>query len=192
MAPKAADQHSARATGARGDLRTSVSAWRWCSRRSPASAPACETDYTYNALGQLATVTVVEQNGIILSTPQTTKYEYNLEGTLIEEDLPNGIVDQFTFDNMNRLIKETEDGPGNSPIAEYDYTYRADGLEATETDDFWFANNGQNVEVTNNITYTYDALDRLIDEAFVTNAEQILGLDASLPSDVRQWESFNG
>jgi hypothetical protein len=32
---------------------------------------------------------------------------------------------------------------------------------AAETDDFWFASNGQNVEVTNNITYTYDALDRL-------------------------------
>ena len=92
---------------------------------------------------------------------------------------------------MDRLTKETEDGPGNTPIAEFDYTYRLDGLEATETDDFWFANNGQNVEVTNSITYTYEALDRLIDEAFVTNAEQILGLDPSLPNDVRQWETFN-
>jgi YD repeat-containing protein len=150
-----------------------------------------ETDYTYDALGRLAIVTVVEQNGVMLATPQTTNYEYDLEGSLIEEDLPNGVVDQFTYNNMNRLTKETQDGPGNTPIAEYDYTYRADGLEATETDDFWFTNNGQNVEVTNNISYTYDALDRLTDEAFVTNAEEILGLDPSLPSNVRQWESFN-
>jgi YD repeat-containing protein len=150
-----------------------------------------ETDYTSDALGQIATVTVVEQNGVTLATPQATTYEYGLQGSLIEEELPNGVVDQFTYDNMNRLTQETEDGPGNAPIAEYDYTYRADDLQATETDDFWFANNGHNVEVTNNISYTYDALDRLIDEAFVTNAEQILGLDSSLPSDVRQWESFN-
>ncbi len=100
-------------------------------------------------------------------------------------------MDQFTYNNVNQLTKETEDGPGNTPISEYDYTYRPDGLEATATEDFWFADNGQNVEVTNNISYTYDALDRLTDEAFVTNAEQILGLDPSLPSDVRQWESFN-
>ncbi len=105
--------------------------------------------------------------------------------------MPNGVVDQFTYNNVNQLTKETEDGPGNTPISEYDYTYRPDGLEATATEDFWFADNGQNVEVTNNIAYTYDALDRLTDEAFVTNAERILGLDPSLPSDVRQWESFN-
>jgi hypothetical protein len=65
------------------------------------------------------------------------------------------------------------------------------GRQATATEDFWFAHNGQNVEVTNNITYSYDALNRLIDEAFVTNADAILGLDQGLPSDVRQWESFN-
>jgi RHS repeat-associated protein len=150
-----------------------------------------QTNYTYNALGQVATVTVVEQNGVTLATPLTTNYEYDLGGNLIQEDLPNGVVDQFSYDDMNQLTKETEDGPGNAPVAEYDYTYRADGLQATETDNFWFANNGQNVEVTNNISYTYDALDRLIDEAFVTNAEEILGLDPGLPSDVRQWESFN-
>jgi RHS repeat-associated protein len=152
---------------------------------------ASETDYAYDALGRLATVTAVEQNGVMLATPQTTTYENDLEGNLIEEDLPNGVVDQFTYNTMNRLTEETENGPGSTPIAEYDYTYRADGLKATASEDFWFANNGQQVEVTNNISYTYDALNRLIDEAFVTNADAILGLDSGLPSDVRQWESFN-
>ena len=157
----------------------------------PANAPTSVTNYTYNQLGQLWEVTVVEQNGIMLSTPEVTKYEYNLMGSLIEQDDPNGVVDQYSYDNMNQLTNETETGPSNTPIAEYDYTYRKDGLKATETDDFWFANNGQNVEVTNSISYTYDALDRLIDEAFTTNAEQILGYDSTLPSTVQQWERFN-
>ncbi len=95
---------------------------------------------------------------------------------------------------MNELTQETETGPGDTAIAQYAYTYRADGLKATETDDFWFANPpqaDQNVEVTNNISDTYDALDRLIDEAFTTNAEQILGYDSTLPSNVQQWENLN-
>jgi YD repeat-containing protein len=112
-------------------------------------------------------------------------------GRLIQQDDPNGVVDQYTYNNMNELTQDTETGAGNSPIAEYDYTYRADGKVATETDDFWFANNGQNVEVTNTIMYSYDALDRLTDEAFSTTAEQILGYDSNLPSNVQQWESFN-
>jgi YD repeat-containing protein len=73
-------------------------------------------------------VTLVEQNGVILATSLTTNYEYNLDGNLIEEDLPNGVVDQFTYDNMSQLTKETEDGPGNAPIAEYDSTYRQCGI----------------------------------------------------------------
>ena len=157
----------------------------------PANAPTSITNYTYNQLGQLASVTVVEQNGVTLQTPEVTQYEYNLMGSLIEQDDPNGVVDRYAYNNMNELTQETEAGPGNSPIAEYQYTYRADGLKATETDDFWFANNGQNVEVTNTINYSYDALDRLTDEAFSTTAEQILGYDSTLPSNVRQWETFN-
>ena len=43
-----------------------------------------------------------------MSTPEVTKYEYNLIGDLIEQDDPNGIVDRYTYDNMNRLIKGHE------------------------------------------------------------------------------------
>ncbi len=152
---------------------------------------ASETDYGSDALGRLATVTVVEQNGVVLGTPQTTNDEHDLQGNLIEEDLPDGVVNYFQYNNLNQLTKGTQNGAGNAPIAEYDYTYRPDGRQATATEDFWFTNNGQNVEVTNTVAYSYDALNRLIDEDFVTNADALLGLDPGLPSDVRQWESFS-
>ena len=69
---------------------------------------------------------------------------------------------------MNELTQETETGPGNTPIAEYDYTYRADGSRRPKPTTSGSPTTDQNVEVTNNISYTYDALDRLIDEAFST------------------------
>ncbi len=155
-----------------------------------ASDPTSTTTYTYNQLGQLSEVQVTEQNGVNLSPYQTTSYEYDLEGKLIQQTDPNGVVDQYTYNNMNELTEETETGPGNAAIAEYLYSYRPDGLKATETDKLWFTNNDQPVEITNTISYTYDALDRLIDEAFVTDADTILGNDASLPSNVQRWESF--
>lgn len=154
------------------------------------NAPTSTTNYTYNQLGQLAEVQITEQNGVTLPTPQTTTYEYDLEGSLIQQNDPNGVVDQYTYNSMSELTEEAEFGPVSAPIAEYLYSYRADGKVATETDHFWFANNAQNVEITNSISSTYDALDRLIDEAFTTNANAILG-DATLPANVQQWESFN-
>jgi RHS repeat-associated protein len=157
----------------------------------PVNAPTSETDYTYDVLGRLASVTAVQRGGTLLSTSEEITEEYDLQGNLIQEDLPNGVVDDFTYDNMNRVTHKTEDGPGGAPITEFDYTRRADGLVATETDGFWFPNNGESVEVTNNISYTYDALDRLIDEAFITNADQILGADPTLAPGVRQWETFD-
>ena len=49
--------------------------------------------------------------------------------------LPNGVIEDYTYDSMNRLDKLTQYGPdgtandlsNNPKIAEYDYTVRADG-----------------------------------------------------------------
>jgi YD repeat-containing protein len=79
-------------------------------------------------------VQVTEQNGVNLSTPEVTAYEYNLEGNVIQQTDPNGVVDQYAYNNMNELSEETETGPGNSAIGEYLYSYRLDGLKATERD----------------------------------------------------------
>ena len=79
------------------------------------------------------------------------------------------MVDQYTYNNMNEPTKETETGPGNTPIAQYHYTYRKDGLTATETDYFWFAKQWPECRGHKQYSsYSYDALDRLTDEAFVT------------------------
>lgn len=93
----------------------------------PANAPTSTTTYTYNQLGQLEKVTVTEQNGVNLSTPEVTRYEYDLGGKLVQQTDPNGVVDQYTYNNVNELTEETETGPGNAPIAEYQYSYRPDG-----------------------------------------------------------------
>ena len=42
--------------------------------------PVTDTLYTYDELGRLATVSVVERNDVTLSTPETTRYEYDLVG----------------------------------------------------------------------------------------------------------------
>ena len=89
-------------------------------------------------------------------------------------------------------MKETETGPGNTPIAEYDYTYRPDGLKATETDDFWFANNGQNVEVTNTHLLHLRRAGPPDRRSLRHQRRTDPGLSTrALPSDVRQWDNFN-
>ena len=42
------------------------------------TTPVDDFTYTYDTLGQLATVSVVERNGVDLTTPETTTYEYDL------------------------------------------------------------------------------------------------------------------
>jgi RHS repeat-associated protein len=117
---------------------------------------------TYDTLGRLASVAVDERNGVLLSAPEVTTYEYDLQGNLIEQTAPNGIVTSYNYDSVNRVTSMTDTAPDGSPVDEYDYIYRADGLKSGTTETLWQSGT-PDVTV---ISWTYDALDRLTQEVY--------------------------
>ena len=93
---------------------------------------------------------------------------------------------------MNRPTKGTEDGPGNTPDCRIRlHVPRRTACRRPRPTTSGSATTARTSKSRTTSAYGYDALDRLIDEAFITNAEQILGYDSTLPSDVRQWASYN-
>ena len=82
--------------------------------------------------------------------------------------LPNGVIEDYVYDSMNRLDKLVEYAPDGTPndlsnnpkIAEYDYTVRADGRR-TDLLERFFTSGGV---TENSYTWSYDALNRLTSE----------------------------
>ena len=68
------------------------------------NAPEDATTYAYNPSGELTSVTVTAQNGQQFATPVVTSYAYDLVGNLSEESLPNGVVNKYYYDKLNRLL----------------------------------------------------------------------------------------
>jgi RHS repeat-associated protein len=137
--------------------------------------PIDETDYGYDALGRLQTVTV--RDGQALTTPETTTYGYDLVGNLAWQRQPSGVLAVFTYDELNRLTDRTDYAPGAQPddvyletrakLARYAYTLNDDGTRKDATETTWFDDNSdsQPEEHTSTTTWTYDDLGRLTDEA---------------------------
>ncbi|MFO0919163.1 MAG: RHS repeat-associated core domain-containing protein, partial [Planctomycetaceae bacterium] len=131
------------------------------------------TYYTYDVLGRLKTVVEDQTPAITTDDTLNTAYGYTLQGNLDRVDLPNGTIEQYEYDSLNRLDKLTEYAPDSTPddvsdnakIAEYDYTVRADGQRTHVTETFW-ANGSASPTVVNEISWTYDGLNRLIEEDF--------------------------
>ena len=140
--------------------------------------PVTDTLYTYDALGRLATVSVVERNDELLATPETTTYQYDLVGNLDQTILPNGVITDYTYDELNRLETLThyladdtpEDLSDNDKIV-FEYEVRADGKRTKDTETIYRDENenGQfEVSEIKMVTtdWTYDEAGRLIDEVF--------------------------
>ncbi len=128
--------------------------------------PDTETAYTYDTLGRLGTVTQTWRGGSDI-TDETTSYGYDLIGNLDYTELPNGVVSDYIYDAMNRLdalyhfvdldADHTYDDGTETLLSSYDYTVNLAGLRTavTEIDD-----SDNQVD----ITWTYDALNRLTEE----------------------------
>ena len=129
-----------------------------------ATTPVDEFQYTYNALGQLASVSVVERNGVMLATPEMTTYEYDLLGNLIQQTAPNGVVTTYAYDSMNRVLSMTDTAANGTPIEELEYTYRADGLKTGEIDTLWQIGTRE----VSTYSWSYDADDRLTQEVYTS------------------------
>ncbi len=102
------------------------------------------TVYTYDALNRIDTVESAD-GGI-------TDYDYDRVGNLIETTLPNGVVENRNYDNLDRLIY-LENVNGNNVISSYDYTLDNVGNRTRIEEE-----DGRIIE------YEYDALYRLTKE----------------------------
>lgn len=144
----------------------------WTSTADDGQFAITDTGYTYDQLGRLKTVTVAERFGqtTYAQTPnEQTTYSYDISGNLDEVQLPNGVISDYVYDDLNRLddlIHYRENGGGvgyqdgtDELVARYDYRVRADGKRerVVETDD---------LGNTTTIDWTYDELGRLIEERY--------------------------
>jgi len=132
------------------------------------------TVYAYDSLGRLDSVTLDRRDGVPV-TPEMTDYVYDLLGNLRQEQLPGGVISDYTYDPLNRLdlLRQFKDGVDSqyenvyesdvdTLLAEYDYDLAADGrltgvTEKTLVD--------AALEETR-IDWLYDALGRLTREVY--------------------------
>jgi YD repeat-containing protein len=124
--------------------------------------PTHDWTYTYDTWGRLATVSTVERNDVVLTTPEVTTYSYDLLGNLQRVDQSNGVIAVYEYDTLNRLDilthyapdADPEDLSNNDKLYEFDYTVRADGRRTDVTETYWDSGTPK----TTTIDWTYDNL----------------------------------
>jgi RHS repeat-associated protein len=142
------------------------------------SAPISDELYGYDELGRLKSVSIQRLNGVapaavpstqrydavgqvISTTLPTTIYLYDAASNLDQVKLPNGVITDYDYDAQNRLEFETILNSDGSPLQDYDYTLRADGLR----DDVIERHYTSATEFSETkIDWTYDDLGRLTQE----------------------------
>jgi RHS repeat-associated protein len=136
-----------------------------------AASSVDDTQYGYDTLGRLFTVTVLRRDSQTLATPEVTTYRYDLLGNLASVTLPNGVVSRYVYDNLNRLTNLTHFAPDSTPtdssdnatvIESFAYHLRTDGRRDRETTTL----NLNGAAQTTVIDWTYDDIGRLIAESF--------------------------
>ena len=143
---------------------------------STATTALSDISYSYDFLGRLATVNTVKRDGASIPAESTT-HHYDLMGRMDYTEMPNSVVEDYTFDNMDRLdvMRHYKSDTNNANLADnvlkdmFDYRYRADGKRTglVET----FKDSGIGVPpvglnyLTNNYTWSYDNAGRLTSEA---------------------------
>ena len=140
-----------------------------------------DIQYGYNDLGELASVTVLKENGQTPAAVQSST-QYNAAGGKSTTTLPNtvytydaggrltstfnsatGITTSYTYKpNTNDISQETVSASSGASVATYSYSYRADGLKTGETDTAY--NSDGTVNDTRTLSWQYDGLDRVTQE----------------------------
>jgi RHS repeat-associated protein len=153
----------------------------------PTAAATVITDvtYQYNSLSRLSRVTTVTRNGqpvdsntsLAGNQPEVTNYFFDLLGRMDRTELPGGVVEDYTFDAMDRLDKiahfqsdaDNTDLSNNPRRALFDYAYLADGRRSQLQETFWLDtdNNAGTADVprTTQYDWVYDAAGRLTQES---------------------------
>jgi YD repeat-containing protein len=112
---------------------------------------------SYTARGQLDTATDWLEN--------VTAYDYDLAGRLTGVISPNGVSGALSYDAAGRLTGIAYD-LGGTPLESISYTLNAAGLRTSMTDG------------SGTTTWSYDALDRLIEAAYPNSDVLEYGYDA--------------
>jgi RHS repeat-associated protein len=135
------------------------------------------TEYAYDNIGRLASVSVVKRDSQTLSTPEITQYKYDANGNRRAVTLANGIYTEYTYDALNRLTNithYTNDSKTNE-ISHFGYQLYADGMRATVD---------ESMSEQRDVTYRYDALNRLIQEDSYTTSSPHYGYTANYTYDL--------
>lgn len=117
------------------------------------------TSYTYNTLGSVMSVT--SPAGLVTSytrddaeritevgfDSEEILYQYYGDGMVKKITYPNNMTTEYTYDNANR-VTNIKTKKGSTVLRNYSYTYDGNG-------------NVLSVSGSENVTYTYDALNRL-------------------------------
>ncbi|MFN7627330.1 MAG: putative Ig domain-containing protein, partial [Pirellula sp.] len=146
-----------------------------------------EVTYSYDARGKLSTVNTVLRDGVIVDSngtdagtpPESTTYFYDLLGRIDYATLPNDVVEDYTWDEMDRIdvMRHFLSDANNANLtdnilkSEFDYTYAADGKKSELIEKFGnmlplsSGETGWSEGVlTNRYSWLYDHAGRLISE----------------------------
>ncbi|MGB0766316.1 MAG: Ig-like domain-containing protein [Phycisphaeraceae bacterium] len=133
------------------------------------------TEYTYDALGRLASVIVREREDTPLVTPEITTYAYDAAGAQdYEHSSVTGVTKDVVYDSLGRPTELNHfqdadaDGvqdAGEHTVAKFTYTYDAAGNRTTAFEQFDQDADGT-FDQAQKFTWTYDGLNRLVVETF--------------------------
>ncbi|MCY2984883.1 MAG: Ig-like domain-containing protein [Planctomycetota bacterium] len=162
--------------------KTSVYAYLRDSGGNLLSTPSSVVTYTHDTFGKLKTVTTTVRDGTLVDVspelglqPEATTLFYDLLGRLDYMELPNSVVEDYTFDKMDRLdaMRHYQADANNADLTDnllkdmFDYEYSLDGKRTTSTETFGGTGTGptpSNPVLTNKYDWTYDNAGRLTGE----------------------------
>lgn len=113
--------------------------------RTSIAAPSGATAYLYDVLGRLKTVTDPD-GGITANT-------YGNAGNRTSVTYPNGVKTSYTYDSLNRLIRQENIRADLSTVSSYVYTLGPTGNRVRVVED-----------TGRTVAYAYDSLYRLVQE----------------------------
>jgi RHS repeat-associated protein len=125
------------------------------------------------AIADMKTVNTTMRDG--LSQAETTTQYYDLLGRMDYTEIPNSVVEDYTFDNMDRLdvMRHYLSDANNANLSDnalrdmFDYSYRADGKRTSLVETFGGTGVGPvpvSPVLTNNYAWSYDNAGRLTSE----------------------------